>query len=214
MEKIYTCDVPPSVIERAQYDADAYNDFNAKIYAKRNQKNTKKINRDMVIGLSFELGSAYPYLCEQFGNDNVEEPYVYDGTNGKKEQFSHNADIVVFGDLNFHCKCIDPEVARTYGYGWLFEKNYLDKNEEKLRKSEKDFVVFGSLDLNNRTSDILVIQRFGELFENDMFEVPVMRYLRDGKRVVKYSKFIEKKVAPKIEINKLIDTMTIEKEEI
>jgi hypothetical protein len=211
MDTIYSCTVDPTVIKRAQYDADAYHKHNAEKYAKRNQFNANKVNQDMVIGLSFELGSAYPYLCENFGDDVVEEPYVYDGTNEMKENFAHDPDIVVHGDLKFHCKSISPYIAKTFGYGWMFQKSYLDRNEKKLRESENDFVVFGTMDINNGASEILIVQKFKVLFENDMFEVPVKRGLRDGKRVVKYSKFIEKDVPKRIEIKNLV-TITENKE--
>jgi hypothetical protein len=212
MEKIYSCTVEPSVIKRAQFDADAYHEQNAKKYAQRNQFNAKKINQDMATGLSFELGSAYPYLCENFGEDLVEEPYVYDGTNEMKEDFKHDPDIVVHGGLKFHCKSISPYTAKTFGYGWLFQKNYLERNDKKLRESDTDYVVFGTMDIDTGASEILIVQQFKVLFENNMFEIPVKRGLRDGKRVIKYSKFIEKDIPKQIEIKNILDTMTETKE--
>lgn len=205
MDIIYSCKVDDSVIDRARYDADFYQKQNEQKYAKRNQFVAKKINEDMVSGLSFELSAGYNYLCEQVGEDNVEEPYVYDGNNEMKENFSHDADIVTHGKYNFHCKSITPYMANNYGYGWVFQKNYLDKNEEKLRNSDNDFVMFGTIDIVTKEAKILVLQKFSVLFENNMFEVPVKRNLREGKRIIKYSKFIEKDIPRKINLTDIIN---------
>jgi hypothetical protein len=194
MKVIYSCTVTDDVINKARYDAFFYKKENTLKYAKRNQFNTDKIVDDMILGLSFELGVVYPYLCEKFGENHVAIPYVYDGDNERKINFKHDPDITVNNELHFHCKCIEKKIANTFGYGWMFQKKYLENNKKKLLNSDKDFIVFGTIDMESKNASIMVIQKFNVLFRHEMFEQPMKRVLREGKRVVKYSKFLEKDI--------------------
>jgi hypothetical protein len=211
---MYTFKVSQEDYRRALYDAEASKDSLVERYGKRNQNSVDKIIQDMSLGLSFELGAVYPFLCGIFGEDNVEEPYVYDGTNILKEEFTHNADIVVGEKLNFHCKVMEKNMARTYGYGWTFQKNYIEKNETKMLNSENDFVVFGSIDKDTLDAEIMIVQAFSVLYKQGLFEAPIRRQLKNNKLVVKNLSFSGKKVERKIDLTTLKDKIVLTEEKI
>jgi len=161
-------------------------------YARRNQYNVKKIEKDIKVG---KIGEecVYNYLVEKFPTLTKPDHNIY-----SKENKSWDTDLKdLDSDIRISVKTQDIEASYSWGESWVFQGNFNSKvktdydKEVFENKNPNHYVAFVLLNVPKRVAIIKAIVKIDWLHENDLFKLMQKQSLQGNKSAV-YFEDLEK----------------------
>jgi len=158
------------------------NEVDTSLYSKRNQTDNDKRILDTKIGKLGEI-AAYHYLKLKY--KDVSYP---DFTILSSRQKSWDYDLKST-DFNFHVKSQNKDQSSRFGESWMFQ---LEDSHVFKKYSEKDYVVFVVVNIENNTALIKSIMSIDDLHKLQLFEKPRKKDLISNKATVYYKSLTKK----------------------
>lgn len=166
---------------RCQKFAQDQLETSSKTYAYRGEKNLDKMEQDIIIGKLGELMVAkYVRSCGR--SCNRVDFKIYTGRNK-----SFDADLIS-DECNIHVKSQGVTSIKRYGKSWLLQKN------DKITRdpSKNDFLCFTSVDLENKTVEILGFVRVKDIIKKGCLDEPRVPRYRHTKIALYFESIQEK----------------------
>jgi hypothetical protein len=161
-------------------------------YARRNQFNVNKIEKDIKIG---KIGEECVYLSLSESNYNLTKP---DHEIYSKENKSWDTDLKdLNSDVRISVKTQDIEQSYAYGESWVFQGNFNSKvktdydKEVFLNKNPNHYAAFVLLNVPKRIATIKAIVKIDWLLDNSLFK-PMQKQSLQGNKSAVYFDDLEK----------------------
>jgi hypothetical protein len=155
----------------------------AAAYARRNQFNVKKIEKDIRNG---KIGEeiVYQYLQPTFPEISAPDHQVY----AKKDK-SWDPDLKDPSGLTVGVKSQNFDSAALYGHSWIFQFRMntpydIDKEVFSANTSNQKYMAFVSLNVPKKEAEIKALVRIAWLRENNLFKAPKKDNLKNNKVAV------------------------------
>lgn len=176
--KTYTIIVSEDIIKKCRKFANDSIESSYNHWKKRNIYSKDRVIEDITIGKIGEW-AAYKFLKMQGFKMSKPDLNVY-----HSKQKSFDADLSC-GDISFHCKSQGAESASKYGNSWILQYSGSGRgHQDKLFKyrTDKDFLV--PMLVNGDEVTIFGIIKISLLFEENMIELPKLKWFEETKRAI------------------------------
>ena len=185
-----TFPITPELLDKCTQFARSSISSNLDSYARRNQSNPAKIEKDIRNG---KIGEeiAYQHLSSKLPHLTQPDYSIYD-----KNKKSWDADLKS-GYIKIAVKSQNIDASSIYGKSWIFQNRIgssydVDQAIFQLQ-DENYYVAFVSLNTNKSKQNGMIeaIVRVKWLMDNNLFKEPVETHLKSNKRAV-YLEDLEK----------------------